>query len=673
MVRAVYAGGVSLPGASDAGYRNVAAPTGLVASDGTATDRVTVTWAAVTGAVSYRVFRGATEVGTAGGTSFADTGASPGVSYPYVVRACGQVGIGAPSVANAGFRALSAPTGVTATDGTSIAKVDVTWGAVEGATGYKIYRDGSVTALATVGAVLTYADTAAVRGVQHSYVVRASAATGLSAASAADAGYRNLAPPTGVVASDGTSTAAVNVGWAAVTGATGYAIYRAESGGAPVLAGTVGAVLSYADAGATPGVPYNYTVRATSNVATSAASTANAGFRNVVAPTNVAATDGTQLDRVTITWTEVPGATGYRIFRSGTATSIGSVGAVGAFDDLTALAGRSYGYTVKAVGAATGALSAASAANAGWRNRPAPTGVVATDDVTAKVRITWNAATGTPAATGYQVYRSIGGLPPTLLGTTGAATRAFDDTTIARGVEATYTVRARFSLAGTTPTQTVVTLPSAGDAGVRPLAFDGAGSDGGEGSDEGGAVAGAGKDGAAPTDTARGGSRLDVPTDAADEAGAAGQTWSGAEDAGATSGAGAGDGQGGPADVGGIDADELLALGFRLADRIAELESLAAAAGDPDGAHATTLAGLRRLLEPAEGQWAWASTGTDAGAAVFAVYGGDVNLDGSVDGADVAAFALAWATNDPVGADLDRDGVIGDLDLARLMAALGSN
>jgi hypothetical protein len=34
---------------------------------------------------------------------------------------------------------------------------------------------------------------------------------------------------------------------------------------------------------------------------------------------------------------------------------------------------------------------------------------------------------------------------------------------------------------------------------------------------------------------------------------------------------------------------------------------------------------------------------------------------------------LAWATNDPVGADLDRDGVIGDLDLARLMAALGSN
>lgn len=673
VVRAVYAAGVSLPSASDAGYRNVAAPTGVVASDGTAIDRVTVTWAAVTGAVSYRVYRGATEVGTAEGTTFADTGASPGVSFSYAVRACGQVGMGAPSVANTGFRALAAPAGVTATDGTSVTKVDVTWGAVEGATGYRIYRDGSATALATVGVVLAYADTAAVRGVQHTYVVRASAATGLGAASASDAGYRNLTPPTGVTASDGTSTAAVNVGWAAVTGATGYSIYRAESGGTPVLAGTVGAVLTYADVGATSGLAYNYTVRATTTVATSAASTANAGFRNVSAPTNVAATDGTQVDRVTITWTAVPGATGYRIFRSGTANAIGTVGAVGSYDDLTSAAGTSYGYTVKAVGAATGAVSAASTANAGWRNRPAPTGVVATDNLTAKVRITWNAVTGTPAATGYQVYRSIGGLPPTLLGSTAAAVRAFDDVTIAPGVEAIYTVRAKFSLAGTTPTQTVVTLPSVGDAGVRPLAFDGSGSEVG---DEGGAVAGAGKDGAAPTDGARSGSRADEPAGAAGEAGndagasgTGGSTGADANDAGAASGAG----EGGPTDVGGAPIDELLALGFRLADRIAELESLVADAGDPDGARTAMLDGMRRLLEPAEGQWGASDTGVVATAAVFAVYAGDVNLDGVVDGADLAAFALAWATNDPVGADLDRDGAIGDLDMARLMAALRLN
>ena len=674
VVRAVYAAGISLPSASDAGYRNVAAPAGVAATDGMHVDKVSVTWGTVTGAVSYRVYRGATEIGSAAGTSFDDTGAVPGVSYPYTVRASGQVGIGAPGTANAGFRALAAPAGVTATDGTSVAKVDVSWGAVEGATGYAIYRDGSATALATVGAVLTYADTAAVRGVQHTYVVRASAATGVGVASASDAGYRNLAPPTGVVASDGTSAAAVNVGWAAVAGATGYSIHRTPSGGAAELAGTVGAVLTFADAGALPGVAYNYTVRATTTVATSAASTANAGFRNVSAPANVAATDGTAADRVTITWSAVPGATGYRVFRSGSANAIATVGNATSYDDATGAAGTQYGYTVKAVGAVTGAVSAASAANTGWRNRPAPTGVVATDTTPAKVRITWNALTGTPAATGYQVYRSIGGLPPVLLGSTAAATRAFDDTTIAPGVVGTYTVRARFSLAGTTPTQAVFTLPSVGDTGTRPLSFDGSEA---EGSDEGGTVAGAGKEGPGTADAVlQGRGQADAETggdgSSPGDGGAAGSGDTGGSDApdgnaGSDPDAGAGAAQGAGTEGGSL-IDELLAVGFRLADRIAELEARIAQAGDADDVHAATLEGLRRLLEPAEGGWSAAGGGSMA--SVFAVYRGDVNLDGVVDGADMATFAVAWATNDPVGADLDRDGAITDADLARMMQAL---
>ncbi len=673
VVRAVYAAGVSLPSASDAGYRNVAAPAGVAATDGTFADKVVVSWSAVTGATGYRVFRGATEVGSTEGTSFADTEATPGVSYSYAVRASGQVGTGAPSTANAGYRALSAPAGVSATDGTSVTKVDLSWGAVEGATGYKIYRDGSTTAMATVGAVVAYADTTAVRGVQHTYVVRASAATGLGAASVGETGYRNLAPPTGVVASDGTSAAAVNVGWAAVAGATGYTIHRTPSGGAAELAGTVGAVLTYADAGALPGVAYNYTVRATTTVATSAASTANAGFRNVAAPADVAATDGTAADRVTITWSAVPGATGYRVFRTGSTNAIATVGSVTGYDDASGAAGTQYGYTVKAVGAATGAVSTSSAANTGWRNRPAPTGVVATDTTPAKVRVTWNAVAGTPAATGYQVYRSIGGLPPVLLGSTAAATRVFDDTTIAPGVVGTYTVRGKFSLTGTTPTQTVVTLPSVGDTGTRPLSFDGSE---GEGSDEGGAVAGAGKEGPGTADMVlQGGGRADEAAggDASspgnDGVADTGGSDAAAGDAGADPDAGAGAARGAGAGHG-PDIDELLAVGFRLADRIAEAEARIVQAGDADGTHAATLDGLRRLLEPAEG--AWSATGSGAMAAVFAVYRGDVNLDGVVDGADMAAFALAWATSDPVGADLDRDGAITDADLARVMQALGA-
>ncbi|MFG2915441.1 PHB depolymerase family esterase [Kitasatospora sp. NPDC048298] len=61
------------------------APTGLTAT--AAAGSVALGWQAVSGAASYQVFRNGTQVGSASGTAFTDTGLTAGTTYSYTVAA----------------------------------------------------------------------------------------------------------------------------------------------------------------------------------------------------------------------------------------------------------------------------------------------------------------------------------------------------------------------------------------------------------------------------------------------------------------------------------------------------------------------------------------------------------------------------------------------------------
>jgi hypothetical protein len=237
-----------------------------------------------------------------------------------------------------------------------------------------------------------------------------------------------------------------------------YEIFR--SGTADAIGTSSGT--SFNDVGAVAGMLCTYTVKAKGTIGVSAASTGNTGFRALSAPTSVAASDGTSAASVTVTWVASTGATAYKIFRSGSVSAIGTVGAVTTFSDTSAVVGVLYTYTVKAVVGTTG-MSEASNGNTGYRNRPAPANVNATDTDTTRVRITWSAVTG---ATGYEVFRSIGGATATLIASPTAL--LFDDTAIARGTTAVYSVRAKFVLTGSSPAATVTTLMSVTNSGTRP-------------------------------------------------------------------------------------------------------------------------------------------------------------------------------------------------------------
>ncbi len=206
-VKASNSFGTSRFSAYDTGFRSSGIPVppaDVQASDGTYTDKVQVTWTASATATSYKVYRSsrpyifsATPAGTASGTVYDDTTATPGLTYYYWVKASNSFGTSNFSAYDTGSRSSQAPmppANVQASDATYTDKVQVTWTASPTATSYRVYRSiyphtyYAASLGTTPGTV--YDDTTATPGVTYYYWVKASSSFGTSNFSAYDAGSR---------------------------------------------------------------------------------------------------------------------------------------------------------------------------------------------------------------------------------------------------------------------------------------------------------------------------------------------------------------------------------------------------------------------------------------------------------------------------------------------------
>ena len=156
-----------------------AAPTGLTATAGST--QVSLSWTAATYATSYKVLRNGTQVGTATGTSYTDTGLTNGTTYNWTVVASNATGDSAATGAVSAMPkppAPAAPTGLVATAGN--AQVSLSWTAATYATSYKVLRNGTQVGTPTG---TSYTDTGLTNGTAYSYTVVATNMTGDSAAS----------------------------------------------------------------------------------------------------------------------------------------------------------------------------------------------------------------------------------------------------------------------------------------------------------------------------------------------------------------------------------------------------------------------------------------------------------------------------------------------------------
>jgi fibronectin type 3 domain-containing protein len=275
-VTAVEVGGESAPSGESAPATPTgtisppSAPTGLAATAGNAT--VLLSWAAVSGASSYNIYRATAsgaEVLVASGVSansFTDTDLTNGTTYFYQVTA---VNAGGESGRSAEVSATpqappSAPTNLTATAGN--AKVTLSWTASSGASSYKIYRStssGGETLLASSITSSIYVDTSVANGTTYYYQVSAVNVGGESSRSAEVSARPQVPPPAAPI--DVTATgggARINLSWSAVAGATQYNIYRSTSSGNEVLVYSGITTTSFVDRGLANGTTYYYTVTA---------------------------------------------------------------------------------------------------------------------------------------------------------------------------------------------------------------------------------------------------------------------------------------------------------------------------------------------------------------------------------------------------------------------------
>lgn len=168
-----------------------AAPTGLTATAGNG--RVTLAWTAASGAVTYNVKRATvtggpyTTIATAiSATTYDDTTAVNGTQYFYVVSSVNAAGESANSSEASARPTLPAPTGVTATAGSS--SLVISWTAVTNATGYSVKRGtttgGPYTNVATNTTANSFTDTTVTNGTTYFYVVTALSAASESSPSA---------------------------------------------------------------------------------------------------------------------------------------------------------------------------------------------------------------------------------------------------------------------------------------------------------------------------------------------------------------------------------------------------------------------------------------------------------------------------------------------------------
>lgn len=253
------------------------------------------------------------------------------------------------------------------------------------------------------------------------------------------------------------SSAKVTLSWNAVSGATGYRVFRKTgSSGWKILKTVNAGTKQCADTAVRAGTKYTYTVRAyrTVNGKIYWGDYDRTGLSvtpPMVGTVKLGSIKASSSTKVTLSWNTVSGATGYRIYRrtgSGSWKTLKTVTVkTRQYTDTTAKAGTKYTYTVRAYKRASGKTYWGSYDKKGLTavtpKAAVKVGTVKLGSIkansSAKVTLSWNTVSG---ATGYRIYRKTGNGSWTALRTVNAKIRRFTDTTAKAGTKYTYTVRA---------------------------------------------------------------------------------------------------------------------------------------------------------------------------------------------------------------------------------------
>ncbi len=226
--------------------------------------------------------------------------------------------------------------------------VKVTWGAVEGADLYRVYRMVSGGEYEYIGSTsnTSYTDKKAPAGKTCRYRIKAKNEAGYSEYSASIA-IKHIDEPT--LKSTENSAYGVLIKWGKVTGAKTYSVYRKVSGGAYEYLGATSNTY-YTDKTAKSGTKYYYAIRGKNeeSISSQSASLSKYYLADPTLKTPTSTTSGIKLS-----WSKVTGAEGYIVYRktgSGSYEKLKTIEGVSklSYTDTSAQKGKKYTYKIKA-------------------------------------------------------------------------------------------------------------------------------------------------------------------------------------------------------------------------------------------------------------------------------------------------------------------------------------
>lgn len=287
--------------------------------------------------------------------------------------------------------------------------IKVNWSAVDKAVSYIVKR--STTAMGNyvqIGTTsnLSYQDTNLTTGTTYYYQVIPTDSSGNEGnASEAVAATPVYDIPTGTTAKM-TSYNSISVTWRGVAGAAEYAIYRSTSPNSGYTKIGNATTASYKDtSNITAGITYYYKVAAAKGNYVGSMSSYSYAKTILNAPTNVKVAKRAY-DTATVTWSAVPGATRYRIYRTtdqnGTYAYIGEAKTT-SFEKNGIIPGVRHYYKVVALNSNNASMSNYSSAVNIKTSFDKPKGLKVVNTEYNNIKLTWTKSNG---ATSYDIYRS---------------------------------------------------------------------------------------------------------------------------------------------------------------------------------------------------------------------------------------------------------------------------
>lgn len=322
---------------------------------------ITVSWKNIPAAKGYTLYRRTADTEwaelselAAGTTSYTDKNIDFGVKYYYTLTAFrGEIISGYNAAGVSATYVVSAPVLVSAANATN--GVTVKWKASANADGYYVYRktsNGSWSRIASVGgSTLSYTDKTAKGGTTYIYTV-ASVLGGVKGQyDKKGVSCKYIESPKLVIKN---TSEGINISWKKCAGAERYRIYiKGADGKWQKLATSKNAdILSYNDRTVKSGQKYTYTVKSLNGSNASAYEKSGVTSMFLSEP-DIEFVRSTSVGVIT-KWGKVAGAKNYYVYRKTAGGSWQKIATVSSssplnFTDKTAVKGKTYVYTVKAV------------------------------------------------------------------------------------------------------------------------------------------------------------------------------------------------------------------------------------------------------------------------------------------------------------------------------------